>query len=343
MKKIILFTISFLLISLIQLNAQESTNYCGLEKIKNIKEIRITKRDFDNPQEKSPISLNETQKQEFLDKIKISRQEKYIKVLLKYEVSVSYDTDEKETFYMTGRIIKKQDGTTYKLDNSMTLFLDLLFSEKDSSKKYKERIIETSKRRIHVYQANYSRKDLIHIEGVTSSANPEGVYDLTWEIGQELINAQDNFSKKKDFTQKEKIMQSYSENYFFDKIEDLVLQKEKDGDFCCRITKPHVCDDDSVYIYVVDEVSFERVKPTILLIAKKFLAILKTVRDYTEKEYPELGYDVGLVCMEDDTHFYIDMWEEAVNNQFDVCFSCKDGVITFENFNRSVEVGIVVE
>lgn len=138
-------------------------------------------------------------------------------------------------------------------------------------------------------------------------------------------------------------MQSYSENYFFDKIEDLVLQKEKDGDFCCRITKPHVCDDNSVYIYVVDEVSFERVKPTILLIAKKFLAILKTVRDYTEKEYPELGYDVGLVCMEDDTHFYIDMWEEAVNNQFDVCFSCKDGVITFENFNRSVEVGIVVE
>ena len=198
MKKIILFTISFLLISFIQLNAQESTNYCGLEKIKNIKEIRITKRDFDNPQEKSSISLNETQKQEFIDGIKISRQEKYIKVLLKYEVSVSYDTDEKETFYMNGRIIKKQDGTTYKLDNSMTLFLDLLFSEKDSSKKYKERIIETSKRRIHVYQANYSRKDLIHIEGVTSTANPEGVYDLTWEIGQELINAQDNFSKKKD-------------------------------------------------------------------------------------------------------------------------------------------------
>ena len=32
MKKIILFTITFLLISLIQLNAQESTNYCGLEK-----------------------------------------------------------------------------------------------------------------------------------------------------------------------------------------------------------------------------------------------------------------------------------------------------------------------
>ncbi len=45
---------------------------------------------------------------------------------------------------------------------------------------------------------NYSRKDLIHIEGFTSTANPEGVYDLTWEIGQELINAQDNFSKKKD-------------------------------------------------------------------------------------------------------------------------------------------------
>ena len=66
---------------------------------------------------------------------------------------------------MNGRIIKKQDGTTYKLDNSMTLFLDFLFSEKDSSKKYKERIIETSKRKIHVYQANYSRKDLIYIYG----------------------------------------------------------------------------------------------------------------------------------------------------------------------------------
>ena len=66
MKKIILFTITFLLISLIQLNAQESTNYCGLEKIKNIKEKRIINRDFDNPQEKSSISLNETQKQEFM-------------------------------------------------------------------------------------------------------------------------------------------------------------------------------------------------------------------------------------------------------------------------------------
>ena len=36
------------------------------------------------------------------------------------------------------------------------------------------------------------------MEGFTSTANPEGVYDLTWEIGQELINAQDNFSKKKE-------------------------------------------------------------------------------------------------------------------------------------------------
>ena len=47
--------------------------------------------------------------------------------------------------------------------------------------------------------------------------------------------------------------------------------------------------------------------------------------------------------MEDDTHFVFDMWQEDVNNQFNVYISYKDGVFTFENFNNSVEVGTVVE
>ena len=47
--------------------------------------------------------------------------------------------------------------------------------------------------------------------------------------------------------------------------------------------------------------------------------------------------------MEDDTHFVFDMWQEDVNNQFDVYISYKDGVFIFENFNNSVDVGTVVE
>ena len=215
MKKRILFTVLFSLISIIQFYAQESINYCGLEKIENIKEIEITKRDFDNQQEKSSVILTETQKQEFINRLKISKNVKYVKVLLTYEVSVSYNNDEKEIFYINGRVIKKQDGTTYKLDNNMELFLNSLFSKEDSSKKYKEKIVETTAGRIHVYQTNYSRNDLIHIEGVTSNINPQGVYDLTWEIGQELIDTQDIFFKKKylnDYVKKEnlqKIADSY--------------------------------------------------------------------------------------------------------------------------------------
>lgn len=139
-------------------------------------------------------------------------------------------------------------------------------------------------------------------------------------------------------------MQSYSENDFFDKIEDLTLQKYEDGTFFCRITKPHVCDGDLIDIQDVgDEVRFEKLKPKILLFAKKFLAILKTVLDYTEKNESGLKYDVGGVYMEDDTHFVFDMWQEDVNNQFDVYISYKDGVFIFENFNNSVDVGTVVE
>ena len=218
MKKRIVFTVLFSLISIIQLYAQESINYCGFEKIENIKEIEITKIDFDNPQEKSSISLNETQKQEFINRLKISKNFKYVKVLLTYEVSVSYNNDEKEICYINGRILKKQDGTTYKLDNNMTLFLDSLFSKEDSSKKYKENIIETTAGRIHVYQTNYSRNDLKHIEGVTSNVNPQGVYDLTWKIGQELIDAQNSFLKKK-------YLKNYVERENLQKIADSYINE----------------------------------------------------------------------------------------------------------------------
>ena len=86
---------------------------------------------------------------------------------------------------------------------------------------------------------NYSRKDLIHIEGFTSTANPEGVYDLTWEIGQELINAQDNFSKKKDLkdyikrNELQKIADSYINEILKPEIAiTKIRSRQRDECFC---------------------------------------------------------------------------------------------------------------
>ena len=191
------YTISFLLFFVFQIYAERTINYCEFTEIENINDVIVTKRKLNGNQQDIAIRLNEKQQKEFLDRIKILKQQKYIKVLLEYEVSIFYDNNKTNIFFINGRVIKKQDGTTYIIDNNITLFLNSLFMEDDVSNNYKEKLIETENRRIHVYQANYSRKNLVHINGVTSNANPAGVYDLTWKIGQELIDAQDSFFKKK--------------------------------------------------------------------------------------------------------------------------------------------------
>ena len=80
---------------------------------------------------------------------------------------------------------------------------------------------------------------MIHIEGFTSTANPEGVYDLTWEIGQELINAQDNFSKKKDLkdyikrNELQKIADSYINEILKPEIAiTKIRSRQRDECFC---------------------------------------------------------------------------------------------------------------
>ncbi len=252
MKKRLLSAVSFLLFLFVQVDAQKSTLYCGLENIETIKDVLITKRDIDGQKEKLTVSLDENQKNEFINRIKISRQEKYIKVFLKYEVSVSYDGGKNEKFYMTGRVIKKQDGTTYKLDNSMTLFLDSLFSKNDPSENYKEKIIETSSGRVHVYQANYSRNDLTFVGGSGPLDFPE-ILNCAFKIGQELIDSQDIFTKKhlKNYIKSENLKKiadsyvnevlDYSEPLFYSCYElyPLDAKQEKWIIYFAYVTKKH--------------------------------------------------------------------------------------------------------
>ncbi|MGI5172295.1 hypothetical protein H0R92_01655 [Treponema sp. OMZ 840] len=196
MKKLF-FIVSFLLLSLFfQIYAQKSIKYCELSKIETIKDVIITKRDFNGRQENITIKLNESQKKEFFDRIKISKHEKYIKVSLDYEVSIAYDNNETEVFFMTGRVIKKQDGKTFTLDNNMNLFLNSLFTDDYVSNKYKERLIETDSRRIQIYQPNYSRNNLLFI-GSSESINSYAACICTWKVGRELIDVQYSFFKKK--------------------------------------------------------------------------------------------------------------------------------------------------
>ena len=218
MKRKTFCTVYSLLFFVFQIYAEKTINYCEFTEIENINNVIVTKRKLNENQQDIAIRLNEKQQKEFLDRIKILKQQKYIKVLLKYEVSIFYDNNKTNIFFINGRVIKKQDGTTYIIDNNITLFLNSLFTKDDVSNNYKEKIIETQNRRILVYQANYSRKDLVHINGVTSNANPAGVYDLTWKIGRELIDAQDSFFKKK-------YLKNYIEREKLKEIADLYINE----------------------------------------------------------------------------------------------------------------------
>ena len=207
MKKKILF-IAYCFCLVASLFGQGLDNSFNLGRAEDIKEIVVRKRNLNDRQQDISVKLSESQKSDFLDRLKISRQERYIKVMLLYEATICYSDNKSVKLWLNGNIIKDGEGRTFKLENNMRLFINSLFSEEDHSKLYKEKIIKSGGRNIHVYQANYSRKDLVRIEGVTSSANPEGSYDLEWKIGQELIDAQSSFLKKKylkDHIKREKL------------------------------------------------------------------------------------------------------------------------------------------
>ena len=207
MKKTILF-IAYCLCAIASLFGKSVDNSFSLGKAEDIKEIVVRKRNINDRQQDIVVKLNERQKRDFLERIKFSRQERYLKVMLLYEATVYYKNNESRKIWLNGSVIKDEGGRTYKLENNMHLFINSLFSEEEHSKLYKEKIVESDGRNLHVYQANYSRKDLIRINGVTSNANPAGTYDLEWKIGQELIDAQSSFLKKKylkDYIKREKL------------------------------------------------------------------------------------------------------------------------------------------
>ena len=108
MKRKTFYTISFLLFFVFQIYAEKIINYCEFTKIENINDVIVTKRKLNGNQQDIAIRLNEKQQKEFLDRIKILKQQKYIKVLLKYEVSIFYDNNKTNVFFINGRVIKNK-------------------------------------------------------------------------------------------------------------------------------------------------------------------------------------------------------------------------------------------
>lgn len=195
MKRKILFTITFCFL-IFNTFSQRNDDVCVIESIKDIKEITATKRNSGDNEKDVTVKLNEKQKAEFINRITPARKQTFIKVMLEYKVTVYFNDGKTEEIWLNGKVIKKEDGTTYKLQNNIQLFINSLFSKEDTSKLYKEKIIETDICNIHVYQANYSRNDLIFLGGSGPLESPE-ILNCSFKIGQELIDVQESFLKKK--------------------------------------------------------------------------------------------------------------------------------------------------
>lgn len=195
MKRKILFTIIFFF-HIFNAFSQRNDDVYVIESIKDIKEITVTKRNFGDNEKDVTVKLNEKQKAEFINRITPARKQTLIKVMLKYKATVYFNDGKTEEMWLSGMVIKKVDGTTYKLQNNIKLFINSIFSKEDTSKLYKEKIIKTDGRNIHVYQANYSRNDLIFLGGSGPLESPE-ILNCSFKIGQELIDVQDSFLKKK--------------------------------------------------------------------------------------------------------------------------------------------------
>jgi hypothetical protein len=149
---------------------------------------------------------------------------------------------------------------------------------------YREKIIKVNGRDIRLYQANYSRKNLKFISGITSTETPEQ-YSCTWQIGRELLDIQSNFTEKNlnEYIEKEKLNeiadyyikelynQKYARTLYYSSYEIHPLD-ENNGKwiiFFIYVTKDHQGDknywDEVVFMLpdgtiVISENNFEEIK-----------------------------------------------------------------------------------
>lgn len=149
------------------------TDYFELNKKETAKEISIEKINYENQKESTVVQLNENQKKEFINKLKVIKNLGIGKCLFSYKITITYD-DKSISFITSGKTIgKSPTGTTYELESNLNLLIHSFFIQDDVFPLYREKIVKVNDRDIRLYQANYSRKNLKFISGLASTETPE--------------------------------------------------------------------------------------------------------------------------------------------------------------------------
>ncbi|AAS12354.1 MAG TPA: hypothetical protein DEA57_08280 [Sulfurihydrogenibium sp.] len=190
MKNKVCFVITFVTTLIYSAYAQDKIDYLVLNKIKTVQEIII-----ENIKTKITVKLDENQKKEFLNNLSVVKSRDWGKCLLPYEVTIIYD-DKSISFRTNGKTLG-QFGTMamYDFESDLKLLINSFFIMETEFPLYLEKTVKVKNQDIHLYQVNYSRKNLKFIQGLSSSKILDETH-CRWKIGQELIDIQSSFTEK---------------------------------------------------------------------------------------------------------------------------------------------------
>ena len=190
MKNKVCFVITFVTTLIYSAYAQDKIDYLVLNKIKIAQEIIV-----ENIKTKVTVKLDENQKKEFLNNLSVVKSRDWGKCLLPYEVTIIYD-DKSISFRTNGKTLG-QFGTMamYDFESDLKLLINSFFIMETEFPLYLEKTVKVKNQDIHLYQVNYSRKNLKFIQGLSSSKILDETH-CRWKIGQELIDIQSSFTEK---------------------------------------------------------------------------------------------------------------------------------------------------
>ena len=190
MKNKVCFVITFVTTLIYSAYAQDKIDYLVLNKIKTVQEIIV-----ENIKTKITVKLDENQKKEFLNNLSVVKSRDWGKCLLPYEVTIIYD-DKSISFRTNGKTLG-QFGTMamYDFESDLKLLINSFFIMETEFPLYLEKTVKVKNQDIHLYQVNYSRKNLKFIQGLSSSKILDETH-CRWKIGQELIDIQSSFTEK---------------------------------------------------------------------------------------------------------------------------------------------------
>ena len=190
MKNKVCFVITFVTTLIYSAYAQDKIDYLVLNKIKTVQEIIV-----ENIKTKITVKLDENQKKEFLNNLSVVKSRDWGKCLLPYEVTIIYD-DKSISFRTNGKALE-QFGTMamYDFESDLKLLINSFFIMETEFPLYLEKTVKVKNQDIHLYQVNYSRKNLKFIHGLSSSKILDETH-CRWKIGQELIDIQSSFTEK---------------------------------------------------------------------------------------------------------------------------------------------------